>query len=150
MLVGAAALSGNATAGEAPGTELLKLCLELERLRRRSACLQRRVARLAAAAESGIRECTVLANAEDHQQLTRIREGIGYDRAWEAWSTTVDQSLQVAARIRALPAHDLAGWSVKYRALLWELFEHDSSPSVSEHQLRLLRRLGSELQRIHP
>lgn len=146
VLAGAAAIPYPSAASDPSTMQLLELGSELERLRRRITRLHRRVRRLAAAAERAVATRRASAESNHPQQLSLARTEIGHARAWRDWSTAVDRSLRLAAQIRSLPAHDLAGWSVKYQALLWELFEHEPSPPISGQQLRLLRRLGRELQ----
>ena len=148
LLVGAAALPYAAAASDPSTMQLLELGHELDRLKRRITRLHRRVRRLRASAEPTVGARTTSAEGHHPQQLGGVQNELDHARAWQEWSTAVDRSLQLAARIRSLQAHGLAGWSVKYQALLWELFEHEPSSSISAQQWRLLKRLGSELQRI--
>jgi hypothetical protein len=77
------------------------------------------------------------------RRITRLHRRVRRHAASAEWARC---PAQLAERIRSLPAHDLAGWSVKYQAVLWELFEHEPSPSISEQQLRLMKGLGRELR----
>jgi len=150
VIAGGLALPVLAAAPVSDNSLLLQLGRELDRVRRRTTRLHRKVRHLAARAELVLEQSGGEDGGSDldrRKRLDLIRKQLGYDQAWQTWSSAVDLSLDLAASIRRIPATDLAGFAVKHQALVWELFSHELAIGSAESQLRLIGKFGRELQR---
>ena len=95
------------------------------------------------------------AKADDHEllahgaQLKVLRQRVMAKRramtegaGWAKWNAAMAESVALAERIGRMPAHDVAGFAVKLRALAWA-WDDD----LDDHQLRRLRALAREMER---
>ena len=64
--------------------------------------------------------------------------------AWRTWSSTIDEGLDLAGRIDRAPALDLAGLSIKFRAILWRIHV-DEDVIMDEAIRRALDGFGRQL-----
>ena len=150
IIAGGLALPVLAAAPVSDNSLLLQLGRELDRGRRRTTRLHRKVRQLATRAEQGLEQSGGEGGGPEQdrrERLDLVRKQVGYDEAWQAWSSAVNLSLDLAVSIRRVPATELCGFAVKHHALVWELFIHELTIGSAESQPRLLRKFGRQLQR---
>jgi len=147
----ALSVPGTASAALHYDTRLLEMGRELDRLRRRIARLHRGVRAMSVAADRVCHERGVDAQLPDGRRspaIDLVRAEVGYDRAWQSWSSAVDRSVDLAVSIRRMPGTGVPVMSVKFDALIWELFHDDLAVGLEDTQLRRLKRFGRELRHL--
>ena len=65
-------------------------------------------------------------------------------QAWQLWSSTIDEGLDIVRRIDDARAGDLAGLATKFRAILWRI-RVDEDVIMDEAVRRALHRFGRQL-----
>ena len=79
------------------------------------------------------------------RRASRQRQQMRLDtEAWRRWSATIDEGFNIIGRIDHAPARDLAGLSVKFRAILWRV-RIDEDVIMDEAVRRALDGFGRQL-----
>jgi hypothetical protein len=131
-------------------SDIARLAALLEPMKRRCLRLHRRVRQLSNAAERTCGDRSIAAYLLDGKRnpaFDAVRFDLGYDAAWQRWSTATNEALDLANRIRRTEAIDVEDLAIKFEALLWLHFHHEMALSIDPVQLRQLRDFGRELAR---
>ena len=153
VIAGAIAMPvlGHVEAGRADAegiSNLHDLERRLNRLIQRSRRLAGEVRRLRKLCAEICAERGISAFLDDwrrNPEFDAVHREQGYDAAWQRWSATIVETMDLSELIRKTPATSAAGMAVKYRALLWELYHDQMADAADPEHLRLLKAFGREL-----